>query len=189
MRALSKGCVSVLILRGMPCDAALQRGLLWHSWLKNQILKMDAGYVAHMHSRTSLLEERESFERKIQPGGEFESRLDEARRFARDMVDGFSPAQLVDSGPLAAIPAEARASLKKVIHGEYLKQTSIEERTKPVAVAVDELGKALGEFRDVWYRHPHSGAEQIRAGFEQLQTRARTLHEMLGNLPEGIVLP
>lgn len=179
----------MLILRGMPCDAALQRGLLWHSWLKNQILKMDAGYVAHMHSRPSLLEARESFERKIQPEGEFESRLDESRLFARDMVDGFSPAQLVDSGPLANLSAEARASLKSAVHGEYLEQTSIEERTGPVTEAVNELGKALGEFRDVWYRRPHSEAEQIRAGFEQLQTRARALHEMLGNLPEGIVLP
>ncbi len=179
----------MLILRGMPCDAALQRGLLWHSWLKNQILKMDAGYVTHMHSRPSLLEERESFERKIQPEGEFESRLDEARRFARDMIDGFSPAQLVDTGPLAAISAEARASLKEVVHGEYLKQTSIEARTEPVAAAVDELGKALRKFRDVWYQQPRADAEQIRAGFEQLQTRARALHEMLGNLPEGIVLP
>jgi hypothetical protein len=173
----------------MPSDAALQRGLLWHSWLKNQILKMDAGYVAYMYSRTSLLEERESFERKIRPGGEFESRLDEARRFAHDMVDGFSPAQLVDSGPLANLSAEARAGLKSIIHGEYLEQTSIEERSGPVAEAVDELGKALSDFRDVWYRGPHSGADQIRAGFEQFQTRARALHEMLGNLPEGIVLP
>lgn len=189
MRASSKGCVSVLILRGMPCDAALQRGLLWHSWLKNQILKMDASYVAHMHSRPSLLKERESFERKIQPGGEFESKLDKARSFAHDMVDGFSPAQLVDSRPLAKLSSEARAGLKSVIHGEYLEQTSIEERTGPITGAVDELGKVLSEFRDVWYRRPHCEAELIRAGFEQLQARARALHEMLGNLPEGIVLP
>jgi len=179
----------VLILRGMPCDAALQRGLLWHSWLKNQILKMDAGYVAHMHSRPSLLEERESFERKIQPGGEFDSRLDEARRFAREMVDGFSPAQLVDSGPLTSLSTEARAGLKSVIHGEYLEQTSIEERSGPIAGAVDELGKALSDFRDVWYQRSQAEADQVRAGFEQLQARARALHEMLGNLPEGIVLP
>jgi hypothetical protein len=173
----------------MPCDAALRRGLLWHSWLKNQILKMDAGYVAHMHSRPSLREERESFERKIQPGGEFESRLDEARRFALEMVAGFSPAQLVDSGPLKGLSEEARAGLKSAIHGEYLEQTSIEERTGPVAAGVDELGEALGEFRGVWYGRPQARAEEVRAGFEQLQARARALHEILGNLPEGIVLP
>lgn len=179
----------MLILRGMPCDAALQRGLLWHSWLKNQILKTDPGYVAYIHSRPSLLEERESFEQKIQPGGEFESRLDESRRFSRDMVDGFSPAQLVDSGPLANLSDEVRASLKSAVHGEYLEQTLIEERTRPVAEAVEELGKALGEFKAVWYQRPRSGANLIRESFEQLQARARVLHVMLGNLPEGIVLP
>ena len=179
----------MLILRGMPSDAALQRGLLWHSWLKNQILKTDAGYVAYIHSRPSLLEERESFEQKIQPGGEFELRLDEARRFARDMIDGFSPAQLVDSGPLANLSDEVRASLKSALHGEYLEQTLIEERTGRIAEAVQELGQALGEFRDVWYRRPHSGANLISESFEQLQARARDLHEMLGDLPEGIVLP
>lgn len=179
----------MLILRGMPCDAALQRGLLWHSWLKNQILKTDAGYVAYIHSRSSLFEERESFEQKIQPGGEFESRLDEARRFARDMVDGFSPAQLVDGGPLANLSDEVRAGLKSAVHDEYLEQTLIEERTGPVAEGVEELSKALGEFNDVWYRRPPSEAGLIRESFEQLQARARVLHEMLGDLPEGIVLP
>jgi hypothetical protein len=173
----------------MPCEAALQRGLLWHSWLKNQILKTDAGYVAYIHSRPSLLGERESFEQKIQPGGEFELRLDEARRFARDMVDGFSPAQLVDSGPLANLSDEVRVSLKSAVHGEYLARTLIEEHTGPVAEAVEELGKALGEFKDVWYRRPPSGAGLIKENFEQLQARARVMHEILGDLPEGIVLP
>jgi hypothetical protein len=179
----------VLILKGLPCDAALRRGLLWHSWLKNQILKMNADYVAQMHGDTSLQEERESFERKIQAGGEFESKLSDARRFASEMIEGFSPAQLVDSGPLANLSAEARTSIKAVIHDEYLRQTMIEERTGPIASGVDDMERALKGFSTVWYRRPPAQQDLVKTEFERLQACARLLHEKLGSLPEGIVLP
>lgn len=179
----------MLILKGLSCDVALRRGLLWHSWLKNQILKMNAEYVAQIHGDPSLQEERASFERKIQAGGEFESRLSEARRLAGDMVEGFSPAQLVDFGSLANLSPEARASIKSVIHDEYLRQTMIEERTGPIAGAIDDMESALKGFSTIWYRRPPAGLDLVRTEFENLQACARRLHEKLGSLPEGIVLP
>ena len=179
----------MLILKGMPCDAAMRRGLLWHSWLKNQILKMDAGYVVHIHSRPDLQEERESFERKIRPSGEFDSKIKEARQFVRDMVEGFSPAQLIDTGPLASLSAEARASIKSTIHVEYLIETMMEHQTEPISVAIDELEQALKKFARAWSRQPPADRALVSQRFEQLQEAARTLHERLGNLPEGIVLP
>jgi hypothetical protein len=165
------------------------RGILRHSWLKNQILTMDAGYVIQMRGRPSLHEEREAFERKIRPGGEFESRLGEARKLVREMVDGFSPAQLVDSGPLAGLSPEARAAVKSVVHREYLSRTMIEKCVGPAAAACDALEDALRKFSDDWFRQPYPGAVVIRKRFEELQQRARALSESLGDLPEGIVLP
>ena len=179
----------MLILKGLPCDAAMLRGILRHSWLKNQILTMDAGYVIQMRGRPSLREEREAFERKIRSGGEFESRLGEARRLVREMVDGFSPAQLVDSGPLAGLSPEARAAVKSVVHREYLSRTMIEKCVGPAAAACDALEVALREFSDDWFRQPYPGAVVIRKRFEELQQRARALSDSLGDLPEGIVLP
>jgi hypothetical protein len=155
----------------------------------NQILKMDAGYVIHMRGRPSLHEERDAFERKIRSGGEFDSRLNDARRLVREMVSGFSPAQLVDSGPLAGLSPEARAAVKSVVHSEYLSQTMIEKCVGPVAAACDGLEAALKEFSDAWFRQPYPGAVAVRKSFEELQRRARTLHESLGELPEGIALP
>jgi hypothetical protein len=172
----------------MSCDAALQRGLLWHSWLKNQILKMDPDYVLRMKSRPSLQEERLAFEQWIQPGGEFESKLNDARQFAGVMVEGFSPAQLVDRGPLLKLSTNVREAVKSVIHREYLAQSLIEDCAGPMADAIDDLDKALKEFSGIWYRKPAAGHDLIRRGFEQLQVCAKALHERLGALPEGIVL-
>lgn len=177
----------MIILKGMPCGAARQRGILRHSWLKNQILGMDAGFVVQMRGRPSLREARESFERKILPSGEFDLRLGEARQLVRDMVDGFSPAQLADSGPLADLP-EVIAAVKSAVHREYLSETRIEQRVGPLNAACDLLADALREFSDVWVGRA-SGPNMLRKSFEQLQLRARDLHEQLEQLPEGIVLP
>lgn len=179
----------MLTLKGMPCDAARRRGLLWHSWLKNQILKIDAGYIAYIHDRPDLQDEKESFEGKIREGGDFESRLSEARQLARDTVDGFSPSQLVDSGPLAILSPEARESIKSTIHCEYLKLTRIEEQTSRIDAAIDDLESALKEFSAAWYGHPPNDHNTVHSRFEHLQACARTLHERLGELPQGIVLP
>ncbi|MET0621810.1 MAG: hypothetical protein ABW250_02410 [Pyrinomonadaceae bacterium] len=178
----------MLILKGIPCSAARQRGILRHSWLKNQILGIDAGFVVQMRGRPSLREARESFERKILPGGEFDLRLGEARQLARDMVDGFSPTQLANSGPLADLPAEVLAAVKSAVHREYLSETGIEQREGPLNAACDLLADALREFSDVWVGRT-SGPNMLRKSFEQLQLRARALHEQLEQLPEGIVLP
>jgi len=179
----------VLILKGLPCDAALQRGLLRHSWLKNQILQISPDFVAQVNSRPSLWEERESFEKKIQSGGEFETKLNDARQLIRDMVKGFSPEQLVDRGPLANLSQKARESVKAVIHDIYLRQTKIEQYTEPVTRAIDDLENALREFTTVWYLQQSAEQNLIRNRFEQVQECARILHEKLGDLPEGIVLP
>ncbi len=178
----------MLILKGMPCSAARQRGILRHVWLKNQILGIDAGFVVQMRGRPSLREARESFERKIRPGGEFDLKLEDARRLGRDMVEGFSPAQLADSGPLAGLPPEALAAVKSAVHREYLSETRIEQRVGPLSAACDLLADALREFSDAWFERA-AGAMVLRKSFEQLQLRARALHEELEQLPEGIMLP
>ena len=179
----------MLILEGLKCDAALQRGLLWHSWLKNQILKMDAGYVVQMHRRLPLREERASFEQKIQPGGVFEANLQSARLFARRMVEGFSPGQLVDAEPFTVLSAEARNIIKAVSHQEYLEQTHIDQLVEPLERAIDDLEISLREFTEAWYQQPANEETTIRERFEQLKERARILHDLLGSLPEGVVLP
>lgn len=179
----------MLILSGIECEIALQLSLLRHSWLKNQILKMDAGYVVHMYGRPSLLEERESFERKIQLGGEFESKLRLCRKLAHGMVEGFSPAQLIELSPLGGLPVETQEIIKSVLHREYLKETGIAQWVEPMEQAIDSLEKAFSQFTNVWYQPPPVQRSVIQEAFEGLQQYARVLHELLGRLPEGIVLP
>lgn len=179
----------MLILEGLKCDAALRRGLLWHSWLKNQVLKMDAEYVAQMHSRSYLREERESFEQQIQPGGVFEKNLQSARLLARTMVEGFSPGQLVDTGPFTSLSAEARDIVKAAIHREYLDETHIDRLVEPIGFAIDKLETSFREFSEAWYQQPANEESTIQEKFEQLKAHAIILHELLGCLPEGVVLP
>ena len=179
----------MLILEGFKCDAALQRGLLWHSWLKNQILQMDGGYVVRMHRRPTLREEKAAFELKIQPGGVFETNLHSARLFASRIVEGFSPGQLVDTETFTILSAETRDIIKTVIHREYVNQTHIDLLVEPVERAIDDLEISFTEFTEAWYRQPVAEEKMVQETFEKLKERAKILHELLGRLPEGVVLP
>jgi hypothetical protein len=62
---------------------AAQCGRLYHYWLKNQVLVRNAGHVARMYCHQSSPEARDSFERLIRPGGEFDLNLSEIRQIAQ----------------------------------------------------------------------------------------------------------
>lgn len=173
----------------IPCDVSRQRGRLRHIWLKNQILAMNEDYVVLMHTSPSLRAARESFERKIRPKGEFAGRLEDARQLLSEMVEGFGPGQLIDSGLLGDLSTDARDSIKSVLHDQYLKNSMMAQSSEAITKAVKDLRTSLRELSTAWYQQPSADDALIRKKFADFQLNAKVLQESLGNLPEGIVLP
>jgi hypothetical protein len=124
----------------------------------------------------------------IGPNGEFAAHLNVAAQLVRNLVTGFSPAQLVDAGPLAVVSNDIRKIIKSVIHAEYLDRSGIEQQRAPIANAIRDLRKALKEFAASWFQQPSVNEDLIRDGFVRVQVNAATLQDALGNLPEGFVL-
>jgi hypothetical protein len=176
------------IVAQIPCEAAMKRGILRHSWLKNQILPINPEYVVRVRNSQSLLDVRRDFERLIGPNGEFSVHLDVAAQLARNLEAWFSPAQLVDLGPLAIVPNDIRKIIKSNIHAEYLDRNGIEKQRAPIANAVKDLRKALNEFTASWFQRPSVSEDLIRDGFVRVQMNAAVLQDALGYLPEGFVL-
>jgi len=179
----------VLQLVGMPCEVRQRCARLSHSWLKNQILNLDPGYVGLIYQRAADSEARTSFEQKIQVNGLFSGRIEETCQLANEVIDGFSPEQVVDTSALKNLPAETRKAIKEVLRAEYLIQTDIESKVKQIHLAIAELKSALFNFTEAWFGQESAESEKIQAGFALVQVRAQTLHGLLTNLPEGIVLP
>lgn len=173
----------------LPSELSQERGRLRHLWLKNQVLALNEDFVVLMHGKRSLQKARESFESKIQPDGEFTIRLNDARRLVQQMLEGFSPAQLVDLGPLEQLSKDARRQVKSVSHDLYLRKTAIAELSESLTGAITDLANALQEFTTTWFEQPTAHETLIRSRFAHFQLCAQALQEKLGRSPEGIVLP
>lgn len=177
-----------LHLREIHCDIRQQLGRLSHSWLKNQIKDVHPSFVVLWRTDAAKIKARLNFEENIKPGGEFDRQIEETRALVRRIIDGFSPQQLVDDGPLAALSSEVRDAIKTVIHREYLEQTEIEQTIDPMVHAIDDLENALRVFSRTWFQQNPEDSNLINA-FEQLQLNAKAIQEKIANLPEGIVVP
>ena len=177
----------MFVLDEASCEPESLRSQLHHSWLKNEVLILRPEFMARMRETPSP--QRASFEEKIKTGGTFWQRIEDARRLYEIMTDGFSPAQLVDSGDLGALSEDVRTLMKKVLHDVYLQETGIEDRREILQVIIIELSSELEELRKTWFQEPPTEFVVIAAGVERVLQRARKLSDILTKLPSGIVLP
>ncbi len=160
---------------------------LRHSWLENQILNRDPVYVAQRHRESSSA--RDAFEEKIQPGGEFDRALDDARELCARVVDACSPTQLVNSRPLAELPERTRHAICGLLEAIYLRECSITEVRSQFTAAIECFSGALCDFSGAWYREPLVDPVVVNVAFVRLQRAGADLHGVLGRLPGGIILP
>jgi hypothetical protein len=172
----------------IPCDAAQKRGILRHSWLENQVLPVSEEFLILMRKSGTLVKARKSFERMIEPRGQFSDYCNLANQLVLGMVDGFSPACLVDDGPLAILPTPLSEVIKSALHSQYLEQSRIEEHSVPISNAIKNVKKALGRFSRLWFQQPKVDDQSIKSAFAAVQATAAGLQKQLGTLPEGFVL-
>jgi hypothetical protein len=177
----------MVILENPPREAQDACARLRHSWLEHMILERNPERVAQMHGLTSS--RREAFEKLIEPNGEFHQYLAEARRLVQIMVDGFSPAELVDKSALGCLPTDVLVLIKGILHQVYLTQSNIAHAAHHVKNAVEDLSNELQLFAGVWFDSPPSDYNTIKERFKGVQNRAQVLHAVLGRLPKGTILP
>jgi len=178
---------AMLVIEGTASDTENLRSQLHHSWLKNEVLILRPDYLAKMREKESP--QRASFEEKIKPGGKFWQRIDAARRLCETITEGFSPAQLVDAGELAALPDDVRALMKQVLHDAYRQETGIEELRSLLLCAINEVSNELDGLSRTWFQEPPAPTAVLAAAVNKSIDTARKLRDLLIRLPTGIVLP
>jgi hypothetical protein len=159
------------------CDAASLCSTLRHDWLDHQIIRPlraeKAKWMSVAGDRTLPL-----FFRSL---GAW---VREVRTFADDAVEGFSPRQLVDAGPLGQLSEGVRSLVKDGVHQAYLDQQLVQPLVEQLRKVTDSFEAAAEGFVGAW---TCDAAERGRA-IEQFEASAVCLRDMLGRFPCGVVL-
>ena len=170
------------------CEVSQIKSELRHSFLLNLIINRNAKKVAGFYVKDAQSKVRKAFEKRLLPGGEFESRLKELRKLANSACEGFSPSQLVETTALDKMPSEIISKIKKAVHQDYLDETSMLQVVSVLNEAIDDFEASVDRFSKLWFSTAKESPEEIQISFEHLQGRAQRLFEALGKLPEGILL-
>jgi hypothetical protein len=165
----------------IPCETAIFRDQLKHTWIENQIKNKSEEEVVFLWlgPRWPVLER------------EFPLRVQEAHQLAKDLETRFSPAQLVDRlAPLARLPDDTRSTIRQAVHAAYLDRSGIAALKQTLTEAVQVMREALDQFLDAWKQPVSDEAEQrVRESWRQLYHCAESLRNELDRLPGGVVLP
>lgn len=173
----------------MQCEVASECARLRHNWLGNKVLNFDADFIAEIYSGNPAdhCNLKEDFTDRIKSFGRW---LDEAREFLDEIVMGFSPVQLVESGPLMRyVPNSKLLLIKNAVHQSYLEQTQIQSLKEQAEINLNALEIAYSEFIELWQIPSESEFSTVKDGFQKVLISARELHNTLCLLPRGVVLP
>jgi hypothetical protein len=181
------GAVLALPLTDESRRLAAVKSRLRHSWLENQVLNRDSSVVADRHD--ALTEAGIVFKKKICANGEFAGAAKAARELCDIMIDGLSPARLLDRKPLSLLPGELNKLLADDLHQLYLERSRIEKSKSELQTAIMEFEGVLFMLCRLWNAEPRVEREAVKTAFEGLQCIGRKLHAALGSVPQGTVLP
>ncbi len=163
----------------IPCPANDLRSKIKHSWFENKVLQYGPANIPARRRDGSLA--REGY---IEA---FAEHLDLARELVRTMIDGFSPAQLVDRlEPLQYLSAEELGLLKEGVHRAYLERCDIEAVAQDLGRAVENLAAAFSRFRELW---DEGGDAALEAAWVEILRLTEDLLEQFERLPQGVALP
>jgi len=182
----------MIVAVGMPCDAERTRSKLSHGWLGNKVQRLTAKSVATMHANRSP--SRANFEERLFSDGLYDNRLRSLKDLTEMVVEGYSPARVVERGPLTQFSEPVQTAIEEVLHEQYLKTPLYEghcivELQAELRAATDNFSSALDNFRAVWFQDPSASANDVQTSFQTLLKHASSLREALDHLPRGFVLP
>lgn len=173
------------------CEAAELREELWHDWLKNDVGIIPAADVAAEFPKEWRSKYRQSFEGKIAQGGSYDKRVEQVYELVDRVPDGFSPARLLDAGPIAEMPEEARQLVASYVHERYLREAAAADWGSGIRRSVKAFKKALEGVREAWGRDSQASnaAQGVEDALVGLQKAALKLRAALESLPRGFVIP
>lgn len=162
------------------CEASGRRGVLRHAWLENQILNKTPEEAITLCSQPQGWRALER---------DFPSSVRQASELVESLVEGASPAQLIDKlGPFTSLTDESRTALKRAVHEAYLESSGILELKGPITTAIDKLEAALIEFRKAWTNRDRDGLPLVHRTWLRVRECADALRDLLEH-PKGVVFP
>lgn len=169
------------------CEAGMLKSVLKHAWIENTILRKTEEDIAFLLRNV----EWNAIE-------EFPERLKELRHLSEIFELGFSPCQIVmgntyivKSKYFQNISNENRTLLMNTIHQIYVETSGVLEVKNELNSAINHLEKEFMIFENVW-KKCKEGKTDIKALIEtwcQFKVAAENTHNVLCEMPSGVVLP
>jgi hypothetical protein len=152
--------------------------MLRHTWIENRlILELQVDREEWLQASASDPVPR------VLEGIPFQ--LERLSEILNSMIENYSPAQLVDRGPLGTLPEEVRALLRGALHEAYLASGEVLLLQQDLREAIENFSCVAGKIEPIW----RSGDREAKNGlFNELATQASRLFTALW-LPQGVILP
>jgi hypothetical protein len=169
---------SLKIRSGLPCGNGDERGSLRHTWLERRLiyeLKVDRDKWLRASAADPLP--------RVLAGIPFQ--LERLGALMNRMVEDFSPAQLVERGPLGGLPQEVRQLLQEALHNAYLASGEVVLLQQSLRAAIKGFTTVAARIEIVWRSGDRDAKNSL---FEELTTEASRLRDALA-LPQGVILP
>ena len=150
-----------------------------HSWIKNQILYYSLSTIVSLWKQG-----------KSNLGDEQLEDLNSLDFLVNNMVDGFSPLQLIDKlRPFEHLSISEQTAFKEAIQSAYLEKTNLIELQSRLKKTASELGGAIHDFSKIWCLPVTQNSTLLESAWLKIRGLAEQLESELEELPRGILLP
>lgn len=156
------------------------RATLEHTWLKRRLLFL-------------LRTERDEWLKAVatEPLPEvlegIPAQIQQSRHLLSSLLEGYSPAQLIDQGVLAALPREARGLIRDAVHRAYLNSNVMQPLVARFGTALNDVESQAAQVPSAWATGV--GNEKLTGVLMNLEYAAEQLRRALLDLPQEVVLP
>lgn len=156
-----------------------RRASLKHTWLERRLL----GQLRT--ERGTWLKERSQRLPNVLAG--LSGRIQEIRSLLADIVEGYSPRQLIDHGPLGILPDEVRQAIKAAVHQAYLELGIMQPLVAELEGALNQFERIAEKVIGAW----EDGALVKKRAqiLDELEVATERLRQALDAFPRGVVLP
>jgi hypothetical protein len=157
------------------------RATLEHTWLKRRLLYRLQMERTEWFTAASLSEPLP----EVLSGIPYQ--IQEARKLLGSLLEVYSPARLIDKGPLAALPEKERCLIRDAVHKAYLEARVMQPFVERLAVALEEFESKAAEIPCAWVSGIDEGI--LSNVLIDLESAAKQLRTALLELPQEVILP
>lgn len=164
----------------LDCDFSpvIVRGTLLHAWLENSVLDIHTSRAGIQCLQNG--DRWEALEEQFLPS------VKQAIRLAENLVNYYSPRQLVDRF-LPCLPEEEKERLGAALHNRYCETCNVEE----LAQHLNASAVAAQESLQAFLKYLSKGADRgkVLSYWKSFHKKAEQLYEVLKKVPKGVVIP